>query len=152
MGASQLPDGGFEPAVCQPDAADDGIVFRQAEDAGPGVSRLGPGGDGAYFHKPESQGGDFAKGLSVAVESGGQPHGIGEADAEDLALEGRMPHGTAFAQEPPAPGDYADEVQEDHHHAVRLLDGERKEDRFYDMAVHIRFGCCRKGNKKERIR
>ena len=132
----QVTDGGFEAAVRKSDAVYDGVVLREPEDPRAGISRLGAGRDGAHLDESESQGGQFAVGFAVAVESRGDSHRIGEPHAEDLAFERRMLHGVAFAQEPAAPGDQPEDAQHQQDDVVGPLDVEREEQGFYDPSVH----------------
>ena len=131
MRAPQVANGGFQSAVRQTDAVDDGIVLREAEDPRPRVARLR-----THLDESESQRGQFAERLAVVVESCGQPDGVGETDAEHLAFERRMLHGVAFAQQPAAAGYQPDDAQQQQHRVVGLLDGKREKDGLYDSPVH----------------
>ena len=134
--APQVADGGFQSAVRQTDAVDDGIVLREAEDPRPRVARLRTGRHGPHLDESESQRGQFAERLAVVVESCGQPDGVGETDAEHLAFERRMLHGVAFAQQPAAAGYQPDDAQQQQHRVVGLLDGKREKYGLYDSPVH----------------
>ena len=130
-------DCGLQSPICQSDAVDDGPVLREPEDAGTRIPRLRPRRDGSDLYESESQCGEFAIGFAVAVESGGQPDGVLEPDAEDFALEEGMFHGVAFMQQPAPSGDQPDEAQKEHDDAMRPLDGEREQQRFYELTIHI---------------
>jgi len=66
----------------------------------------------------------------------GQPDGVGEFDAEDLAFERGVFHGVTLAEQPPSAGNQPDGAQQYQYGAVRPLDGEREEDGLYDATVH----------------
>ena len=78
----------------------------------------------------------IAERLAVAVETCGQPDGVGEFDAEDLAFERGVFHGVTLAEQPPSAGNQPDGAQQYQYGAVRPLDGEREEDGLYDATVH----------------
>ena len=134
--APQVADGGFQPAVRESDAVDDGVVLREAEHPRPRVACLRTGRHGSYLDESESQRGQFTERLAVVVESGRQSDGVGEADAEHLAFERRMLHGVAFAQQPAAAGYQPDDAQQQQHRVVGLLDGKREKYGLYDSPVH----------------
>ena len=136
VGPAQVLDGFFETAVRKPDAVDDRLVLREPEDAGAGIARLRTRRHGADLDESEAEGRQFAERLAVAVETCGQPDGVGEFDAEDLAFERGVFHGVTLAEQPPSAGNQPDGAQQYQYGAVRPLDGEREEDGLYDATVH----------------
>ena len=132
-----MADGPVESAVGVADAVDDGPILRQAEDAGARVAALWARREGARFDESEPCGRQFADRFAVGIEARGQADRVGEAAAEDLAFEGRMVHGAASVQQPASAGNHADQTQREEYDAVRLLDREREENRFYEAAVHL---------------
>ena len=98
VGPAQVLDGFFETAVRKPDAVDDRLVLREPEDAGTGIARLRTRRHGADLDESEAEGRQFAERLAVAVETCGQPDGVGEFDAEDLAFERGVFHGVTLAE------------------------------------------------------
>ena len=136
VGAAEVADGGFESPVCDSDAADDRLVLREPEDARAGIPGLRLRRDGSDLDESESHGGEFAVGFAVAVESGGEPHGVAELHAEDLAFERRVLDGAALVQQPAAAGNEPDDAQKQQGDPVGPFDGEREEDGLYDSPIH----------------
>ena len=151
MGAAQVLDHALQSAVGQPCALDDGAVFGQAEDARARVARLRARRDRAHLDESEAEGRELAERLAVAVEAGGQPDGVAEPDAEDLAFEGGVLHAVALVEQPASSRDHADDAQQQDNNPVCPLDREREEDGFYDSLVHANLRKLAQRYKKKMI-
>ena len=137
-GAAQPLDGPLQTPVGEAHAVDQRAVALQAEDARARVARLLPRCHGPHLDEPEAQGGQLAHGVAVAVEARGQPNGVGEAAAEDLAPERGVVHGAAAVEQPPPAGDPPHDAQREQHEAVGPFDGQSEEQRSDDSVVHGR--------------
>lgn len=129
----------FQPPVAEPHAVYDRLVPGQPENPGPWIPGLGPGRDGADLDEAEAEGRQLAERLAVAVEAGGQPHRIGEPQAEDLAFERGVLGGVELAEQPPAARQRTRDAQQEHDRAVGAFDVHAEQDGLYDPAVkHVR--------------
>ena len=83
--ARETPGEGLQTLIVESHPVDDRLVFRQAEQAGSWIAHLRQWRHRPAFRKAEPGVQHRAKNLGVLVESGGQPHGIWQAQPCDLA-------------------------------------------------------------------
>ena len=92
MIAPKAPGHRFQTVVVEAHSVDHGPVAGQAEQPGPGISGLRPGGDAARLDEAEAKSQGLVRDLGVLVEAGGQADRIWEvpvpqAEAEIVVLE-----------------------------------------------------------------